>query len=150
MGIVKSAGLVIVQDKKILLLHPTNAAWQGTYSIPKGEIEDFETPLDAAIRETREEIGIEIKPEWVEKQEPGVVLYKNKRGKTYKKVFWYVVDLDKVNITVGDKIPKENLQVQEVDWAGFLSLAEAKEKIFWRFLDILTTLDFYFKIREKI
>ena len=37
-----SAGLLIIHDNKILLVHPTNAPWYGTFSIPKGEVEEGE------------------------------------------------------------------------------------------------------------
>jgi len=147
MGIEKSGGLVIVQNNQILLVHPTNAAWSGTYSIPKGKIEDFETPLDAAIRETKEEIGIDINPEWIENKVPEIIPYKNGKGKTYKKVFWYLVDLDKVGVEL--VISNDHVGKREVDWAGCLTLEEAKEKIFWRFQPILKLLEFYFEIREK-
>ena len=36
-----------------------------------------------------------------------------------------------------DKINKENLQLTEVDWAGFLTKEEAQNKIFWRFKSML-------------
>lgn len=56
----ESAGLVILYDNKILLAHPTGQRWYGTYSIPKGHIEEGEDRLDAAIRETQEEIGLKF------------------------------------------------------------------------------------------
>jgi ADP-ribose pyrophosphatase YjhB (NUDIX family) len=52
-----SAGLVIIQDNKILLGHPTGAKWTNTFSIPKGEVQEGESLFDAAFRETREEFG---------------------------------------------------------------------------------------------
>ena len=58
-----SAGLVIIQDNKILLEHPTNHAWENSYSIPKGEIEEGEDLLECAIRETEEELGIQLDKE---------------------------------------------------------------------------------------
>jgi len=139
MGIEKSAGLVIVYNNSILLGHPTNAVWQGTYSIPKGKIEDGETALETAIRETKEEVGIEISPKMVEPGEPKVVNYKNKQGKTYKKVFWFVVKINDSDLIkhVHPVVPKELLQLNEIDWAGFLDIEEAKWRIFKRFEHIL-------------
>jgi len=134
MGIVKSAGLVIVYKDEILLVHPSGASWTGTYSIPKGEIQDFETPLEAALRETKEEIGIDFSgyPIWSVAGD-GIIPYKKKgNGKTYKKVFYFIV-----RVHERLEIDKENLQKDEVDWAGFIHKDEAKEKIFWRFLPIL-------------
>ena len=51
---------MIVCNDEILLIHPTNANWVVSYQIPKGMIEDFESPLDTAIRETKEEIGLDF------------------------------------------------------------------------------------------
>jgi len=56
----KSAGLAIIYDNKILLAHTTSRGWYGSYGIPKGGIDDGESKLYAAIRETREEVGINI------------------------------------------------------------------------------------------
>ena len=47
---------------ELLLVHPGGPFWaskdEGAWSIPKGEIETGEDALAAAIRETREELGI--------------------------------------------------------------------------------------------
>ena len=46
-----------------------------------------------------------------------------------------MVDLNKHKLDIPDIIPKEQLQLEEVDWAGFIGIEEAKSKIFWRFAD---------------
>jgi 8-oxo-dGTP pyrophosphatase MutT (NUDIX family) len=55
-----SAGLAIIWEGKVLLAHTTGRNFKTGYGIPKGGIEKGETHLDAAIRETSEEIGINI------------------------------------------------------------------------------------------
>ena len=55
-----SCGLVLIKDKKILLVHPTNSIGK-SFSIPKGMINKDEDYITCAIRETKEEVGIEIK-----------------------------------------------------------------------------------------
>lgn len=130
----KSAGLVILKDDKILLCHPTNSSWVGTFSIPKGNILPDEDPLQAAIRETIEEIGVDIPIEIIDKEQHQVKYFK-KDGKPYKVVYYYIVNLDKFDHEIPDVIPRSDLQLSEVDWAGFLTKEEAKVKIFWRFKD---------------
>jgi len=128
----ESAGLVIIKDNKILLGHPTNAPWSGRYSIPKGEIEPGETHIDAAIRETMEEVGIIITKDMIGPEEYKIE-YRDKNNKLYKKLYYYIVRTN----NFPDVIPKYQLQIEEIDWAGFLPFEEATEKIFWRFRLIL-------------
>jgi len=55
---VKAAGIFVVRkDKTLLICHPTNHAMD-FWSIPKGKVEDGETTLQAAIRETYEESNL--------------------------------------------------------------------------------------------
>ena len=53
-----SAGVIITDDINILLGHVTLTK---RYDIPKGEIKDNESTIEAAIRETKEETGIILK-----------------------------------------------------------------------------------------
>jgi predicted NUDIX family NTP pyrophosphohydrolase len=60
-----SAGLLLFRRRgvsiEVLLVHPGGPFWKdkdaGAWSIPKGEFEDGEPPLDAARREFEEETG---------------------------------------------------------------------------------------------
>ena len=131
----KSAGLILIYEDTILLCHPTNNKWHGTYSIPKGEIEFGERAIDAAIRETEEEVGLSIQEEWIDPT-PIIVDYKNQQGRTFKKVTCYKVDLTGW-MDVNKVIPSEHLQLDEVDWAGFLTKEEAEHRIFHRFKHFL-------------
>jgi predicted NUDIX family NTP pyrophosphohydrolase len=61
----KSAGLLLFRrvggQLQVLLAHPGGPLWTnrdaGAWSVPKGEIEGDEQPLDVALREFDEEIG---------------------------------------------------------------------------------------------
>ena len=55
-----SAGLAIIYDEKILLLRASERKHNKSYGIPKGKLEEGETNLEAAIRETREECGVNV------------------------------------------------------------------------------------------
>jgi len=48
----------IKKDNKIILIHKKRGMGAGKINAPGGRIEEGETPLDAAIRETEEEIGV--------------------------------------------------------------------------------------------
>lgn len=128
-----SAGLLIVQNNKILLAHPTKAPWYGTYTIPKGKVENGETLLDAALRETKEEIGVDIDKKDIENiNNPKTIEYINEKGKTYKILKYFVV-----NPSQEIKIDKSKLDKKEVNWAGFLDKDDSMCRIFWRYEEML-------------
>jgi len=127
-----SSGLLIIKDNKILLCHPTNHTWLHSYSIPKGHVENNETLIETAIRETKEEVGLTINESIIDKTEY-LIEYRNKHGKLYKKVYYFIVDVDNCD----EILNKEQLQLDEVDWAGFLNYNEALDRIFWRFKPML-------------
>lgn len=52
------------EDGKVFMMRRKNTNWlNGFYNIPAGRVERHETMLECAIRETKEEAGIDIKPE---------------------------------------------------------------------------------------
>lgn len=141
----KSAGVIIIlNNSKMLLAHPTNARWMGTFSFPKGGIEKDEKKINAAIRELAEETSIIVtKNQITNKEEPIVVNYIDKKGNTYKRLYLYTVyinDISEIGLE-SEIIPNEMLQIEELDWAGFLTKQEAKEKIFFRVSHLLDLIN---------
>ena len=125
------AGLVIIYNKKILLVHAKKHPKRTKYTFPKGQIEKFrltkQTILDTAINETYQETKVTINKNEVDTTN----LYKIKmkrNGELYKVVYYYVVYLTHLNNqpVEGKIISKDHLQHDEVDWAGFLSREDAK------------------------
>jgi len=136
-----SAGLVIIYDNKILLGHTTGRKWYGSYSIPKGMIESGESAIDAAIRETKEELGISISKNLIDKHEHTFALT-SRKGKYNKVVSYFIVKIKSLSHLglIDLKVPKTQLQVKEIDWAGFLDYAEAKKRIMPSQLSVLNNL----------
>ena len=144
----ESAGIVIrLRKSKLLLCRPTNKDLRlksGTinklWGPPKGGIDSGETALDAAIRETREEIGLKIdKSEIKNSNKPITINYSNKNGSVYKKVYLFLVDIDSTS-QLGlptEEVPNSMLQVEEIDKAYFMNKTEANDKIFHRFKPLL-------------
>jgi len=54
------AAVIIEQDNKLLLLQRAHEPWVGSWMIPAGYVEADEDPRDAAMREVREETGLEV------------------------------------------------------------------------------------------
>jgi len=137
----KSAGVIIILNKhKMLFCHPSNSKWFGTYSFPKGGVESGESEIDAALRELREESSvIVIKSQITNIKDPIIVDYQTKKGEKYKKIYLYTVyinDISEVGLD-SEIIPTEKLQIEEIDWCGFLSKEEAKPRIFHRVAHLL-------------
>lgn len=56
-----AAHILFIRDGRVLLLRRFNTGYEdGNYSLPAGHVEPGEPPLEAAIRESREEVGVEI------------------------------------------------------------------------------------------
>lgn len=76
-----SAAFVLIErDGKYLFVLRGNTKWMnGYYGLPSGKVEDGEGFLMAAVREAREEVGVELAPEtlrhvvtvWRQAEEPG-------------------------------------------------------------------------------
>jgi len=144
-----SAGTCIIYKNKILFCHPTNGSWVGTYSPAKGGVDEGEKLIEAAIRETKEEVGITITEKMILNTEtPIEVIYYNKKKDIHKIVYLYLVkinDLSEIGLA-SEIVPIEQLQIEEVDWAGFLNIEQIKEKSFHRFLTLTQLLETNFAI----
>ena len=132
-----SAGLLMYRFRptgiEVLLVHPGGPFWrnkdEGAWTIPKGEIETDESPIDAAKREFAEETGhvpagnfVPLKPA------------RQKSGKTVHA--WAVEgDLDTASIKSNrfkmEWPPRSGRTVEfpEVDRAEFFDPATARKKI---------------------
>ena len=55
--------IFLFREEKVLLLRRFNTGYEdGNYSVPAGHVEQGETITQAAIREVKEEIGVEVQP----------------------------------------------------------------------------------------
>jgi 8-oxo-dGTP pyrophosphatase MutT (NUDIX family) len=141
----KSAGVIIIlNNNKILLSHATNARWEKTFSFPKGGIEKDEKKKDAAIRELMEETSIVITKEQISNPDDAIIVnYIDKAGINYKRLYLYTVyieDISEIGLE-SEIVPIENLQADELDWCGFLTKEEAKDKIFNRVEHLLDLIN---------
>jgi predicted NUDIX family NTP pyrophosphohydrolase len=82
----RSAGLLMyrlsTEEPEVLLVHPGGPIWakkdKGAWTIPKGEYEPDENPLDAARREFEEETGFQTMGKYIDlgsiKQKSGKIV----------------------------------------------------------------------------
>lgn len=135
----RSAGIAIVCENKILLCHSTKSKWYGTYMPPKGNIEDGESEKDAACRETKEEVGIEIKSGDLGRR---FQINYTRGKKVFKEVFIYeyrVPSLESLGLQ-NEIIPQRMLQLEEIDDAKFMNHEEASVRILPRYKTMLDDL----------
>jgi len=136
-----SAGLAIIWEDKVLLAHTTGRNFKTGYGIPKGGIEKGETQLDAAIRETSEEIGIEVPRSLVSSNSYQFGVDAKKWG--YRKiVHYYIVQIDSLD-QIGlkePKVPKSQLQIEEINDARFMDYKQAAKVINVSQKDLLSNL----------
>jgi predicted NUDIX family NTP pyrophosphohydrolase len=147
----QSAGILLyragVSGPEVFLVHPGGPFWKnkdaGAWTIPKGEFDDSEDPLAAAIREFKEETGYNIKGEFKPlghiQQKAGKAVYA-----------WAMAgDIDattiKSNFFEMEWPPKSGKKQSfpEIDRASWFKLSDAREKINSsqaKFLDQLLTL----------
>ncbi|MDE3184813.1 MAG: NUDIX domain-containing protein [Bacteroidota bacterium] len=136
----RSAGLLLYRFKneipEFFLVHPGGPYWRnkdiGSWSIPKGEVEEGEDHLSAAIREVGEETGIKIDSE----RHKFIDLKEVSQNPGKKVIAWAVeFDLDEAKITSNHfeiEWPPRSGKKQtfpEVDKAGWFGFEEARKKI---------------------
>ena len=133
----KSAGILLYrfqnEEPEVLLVHPGGPFWKnkdaGAWSVPKGEFTEEEEPLKAAVREVKEELGIEVSGDFTEltpaRQKSGKIIYA-----------WALrqnIDADHIvsNNFELEWPPKsgKTILVPEVDKAGWFNMEEARTKI---------------------
>jgi len=145
----KSAGLLLYRKVRgsveVFLVHPGGPFWankdDGAWSIPKGEFDEGEEPLDAAKREFREETGLvaegEFQPLKPVRQRSGKIVYA-----------WAVhLDLNAAAVTSNTfsmEWPRGSGRMQEfpeIDRADWFNIDLARRKILKGQLGLLDQLE---------
>jgi 8-oxo-dGTP pyrophosphatase MutT (NUDIX family) len=103
--------MLVYQDSLVLVRHWYNGLWV----MPGGGIKKHEIPEQAAVREIREELGIEIS-----QLDYRLGTYSNTKEGKNDTVHCFVVELrDRPNIR-----KRFNLEVSDIAWRSFDSLPE--------------------------
>lgn len=137
MAIQPSAGILLFRlrnkNPEFFLIHPGGPFWKnkdnGAWSIPKGEFTTDEDPLEAAIRELKEETGFVAKGKFI-----ALTPIRQAGGKIVH-AWALAADLDPDKIksnTFEMEWPPRSGRMQhfpEVDRSGWFGIGEAKQKI---------------------
>jgi predicted NUDIX family NTP pyrophosphohydrolase len=144
----QSAGILLYKkegnDILVFLVHPGGPFWKnkdlGVWSIPKGEFTNEEQPLNAAIREFEEEIGIQVSGDFIPLHP-----VKLKSGKTVhawaleKDIAIDAIQSNTFEITWPPRSGKF-ITIPEIDQAAWFPAIEAMEKINAAQADFITQL----------
>lgn len=118
-----SAGGVVVRGDETIVIVPTRRAANGraVLALPKGHVDPGETPPEAAVREVREEAGVEA--ELVEKLGDVRYWYQREGRRIAKVVSFYLFDY-----VSGDPADHD----AEVEVAQWMELERAAEELSYR------------------
>ncbi len=133
----RSAGILVYRRRagalQVFLVHPGGPFWAkkdlGAWTVPKGEYAEDEQPLDAAIREFKEETGFAIGGKFI-----GLGTITQTSGKVVSA--WACAgDFNPENLTSNSCAIEwpphsgRSMTIPEVDRGGWFSLDEAKTRI---------------------
>ena len=108
----KSCGCIIIDEDTVLLIKQTKGHW----GVPKGHVEDNETEVETALRETKEETNIDVE---IDSTKRYTMEYVNDKGNLKEVVLFVAKPISK------DVLPQET-EVSEIKW---LPYSEAIETI---------------------
>lgn len=108
------AALVIENDENKLLIQKRSAKKKGKWGFTTGHVETKESSIDGIVRETKEELGLDIKKNEITEVKNGI-------NDKYVYHHYYI----KKNVD----IKSLNIQIDEVEEVKWLTIAEIKSLI---------------------
>ena len=128
--IIEAAGGVVYNEKgEILLIFRLK-----TWDLPKGKIDEGETPEIAAVREIQEETGLNV-------VELGDFIchtyhtYAHKGKRVLKKTHWYKMTTAEEKLT-----PQYSEDIEQAEWRDLSIFLQSKPTIYPSILDVLTAV----------
>ena len=127
----KSCGCIIIKDGTVLVENqygdlPGELFW----NFPKGHQEAGENDFETAIRETKEEVGLDV---IIANKDPIIMKYLVKKGTVEKTVLLF---LAKLNPEYEEKITVQEEEVAEAKWVPFEEVEDLlsfeRTKTAWR------------------
>jgi predicted NUDIX family NTP pyrophosphohydrolase len=152
-----SAGLLVYrfhQGKlEVFLIHPGGPFWMnkdaGAWSIPKGEVDQDEAPLEAACREFHEETGFQAKGPFLELDE--ITQSPHKKVKAFAAEGDYDPLKMQSNTFSVEWPPKSGKlkEFPEADRAQWFTMPQARRKILQGQIQLLNNLEQLLTQRRK-
>ncbi len=128
--IIEAAGGVVFNEKgEVLLIFRLK-----TWDLPKGKIEKGETPEIAAVREIREETGLNV----VELGNficPTYHTYEHKGKRILKKTYWYKMTTAEEQLT-----PQYSEDIEQAEWRDLPIFLQSKPTVYPSILEVLAAV----------
>jgi 8-oxo-dGTP pyrophosphatase MutT (NUDIX family) len=125
--ITAAGGVVFNQAGKVLLIHR-----RGSWDLPKGKMDDGETPAETAVREVQEETGlsqITLGPHLLDTWHT----YAQNEKRILKTTYWY-----KMQTTDDQLVPQTEEDIEQAIWADLDEfLASPNGIVYGNILDVL-------------
>jgi len=103
----KSCRCIILKDDNVLLIGARDGGGKLFWSFPKGHQEDGETDFETAIRETKEEVGLDVK---IIDDEPIKTSYLVHGGTVHKDVLLFIAE------PLNSEIKIQETEVEKAEW----------------------------------
>lgn len=102
----KSCGCIIVKDKRVLLVYEKNRNFWG---FPKGHVEKGENEIETALREVKEEVGLDVE---IDKE------------KRYTLNYIINDEIDKTTVLyiatpTSENLKRQESEIEEIKWCDF-------------------------------
>jgi 8-oxo-dGTP pyrophosphatase MutT (NUDIX family) len=108
----KSCGCIIIEDGKVLLVQELEGHW----GFPKGHMEEGETEIQTAIRETKEETNLDVEVDANRRYEISYII----RDEIDKTVVYFISKI------IDGNVKKQETEINNIEWLPF---SEALERI---------------------
>ena len=104
----KSCGCIILKDNQVLLIGAKDDDGKLFWSFPKGHQEIGETDIETAVRETKEETGLDVEIIDTDPIKTGHLIH---AGTTYKEILLFIAE------PLTDKFKPQEDEVEQIKWA---------------------------------
>ena len=103
----KSCGCIILKNNEVLLIGARNDEGNLFWSFPKGHQENGETDVETAIRETKEETGLDVKIIDTNPIKTGHLIHSDT---TYKRISLFIAK------PLTEKLKPQEGEVEQIKW----------------------------------
>jgi 8-oxo-dGTP pyrophosphatase MutT (NUDIX family) len=124
--VIAAGGAVFNPEGKVLIIHR-----RGSWDLPKGKMDDGETPAETAVREVMEETGLaninlgqHLLDTWH--------TYEHKGKRVLKTTHWYLMQTSDTQL-----VPQAEEDIEQAVWADLDAFLAAPKEVYGNILDVL-------------